>query len=147
MPRKAILLLDNAPTHPSEDELRDGEIKMMFLPPNVMSICQPMDQGVLETIKRNYHRQLLSSLIDSIDQGENMIEKLCKINLKDVAYFVAQSWESVGAGTIAKSWNVLLGEKPHSEEFASEDNDGVLPLLKQIPAKMRQLKTSTNGLP
>lgn len=92
-----------------------------------------MDQGVLETIKRNYRRQLLSSLIDSIDQGENMIEKLCKINLKDVAYFVAQSWESVGAGTIAKSWNVLLGEKPHSEESASEDNESVLPLLKQIP--------------
>lgn len=42
LPRKAILLLDNAPTHPSEDELRDGEIKTMFLPPNVTSICQPI---------------------------------------------------------------------------------------------------------
>ena len=46
-----------------------------------------------------------------------------------------RSWESVGAGTIAKSWNVLLGEKPHSVQkiSASEDNESVLPLLKQIP--------------
>lgn len=46
LPRRAVLLLDNAPTHPDADELKDGDIKAMFLPPNVTAICQPMDQGV-----------------------------------------------------------------------------------------------------
>lgn len=33
LPIRAILLLDNAPSHPSEDELQDDDIKAMFLPP------------------------------------------------------------------------------------------------------------------
>lgn len=49
-----LLLLDNAPTHPSCDILneKDEFIKVMFLPPNKTSLLQPMDQGVIETLKR-----------------------------------------------------------------------------------------------
>ncbi len=48
---KALLLLDNCSAHPDEDELvsSDGKIKAVFLPPNVTSLIQPMDQGVLES--------------------------------------------------------------------------------------------------
>lgn len=119
LPRKAVLLLDNATCHPDEDELREGEIKAMFLPPNVTSICQPMDQGTLETMKRNYRRILLSSLIDAMDQGEDMVDKLRHLNLKDIAYYLAESWESVRANTIAKSWNVLK----ENENNAPEDEN------------------------
>lgn len=51
LPIKAILLMDNAPSHPGEG-LHVGEI-VKFFPPNVTSIMQPMDQGVLEKIKKN----------------------------------------------------------------------------------------------
>lgn len=71
--------------------------------PNVTSVCQPMNQGALETLKRKYRRNILSSLIDAMDQGEDMVEKLRRWNMKDVAFYVAQSWESVTARTIAKS--------------------------------------------
>lgn len=50
LPIKAILLMDNAPSHPGEG-LHVGEI-VKFFPPNVTSIMQPMDQGVLEKIKK-----------------------------------------------------------------------------------------------
>lgn len=52
LPRKAVLILDNAPSHPCQDELADGYIKTIFLPPNVTAACQPMDQGVLEMLKK-----------------------------------------------------------------------------------------------
>ncbi|XP_025425198.1 jerky protein homolog-like [Sipha flava] len=45
LPKKAVLFIDNAPCHPSESELRDGEIYVKFLPPNVTSLIQPMDQA------------------------------------------------------------------------------------------------------
>ena len=53
---KAVLLLDNAPSHPASSTLvsADGNIKCLFLPPNVTSLVQPMDQGVLENLKRIY---------------------------------------------------------------------------------------------
>ena len=71
--------------------IRDS-IKAMFLPPNETAICQPMDQGILETIKRNYRRKLLSTVIEEIEEGQDMIEKLKRINVKDVDYWVARAW-------------------------------------------------------
>ncbi|KAJ8868647.1 hypothetical protein PR048_030186 [Dryococelus australis] len=53
------------------EELQDGDIKTMFLPPNATTICKPMDQSILETSKRNYRRKLLSTMIEEID-GHNM---------------------------------------------------------------------------
>lgn len=134
LPRKAVLLLDNAPTHPDPDELRDGDIKAMFLPPNVTAICQPMDQGVLETLKRNYRRKLLSTVIQEIEDGQNLIKKLKSINLKDVAYWVARAWADVGAQTIAKSWHKLLGEDENmAESMLDELHESILPLVQRIP--------------
>lgn len=40
--------MDNCPAHPGEEELVSGDIKTIFLPPNVTPLLQPMDQGVLE---------------------------------------------------------------------------------------------------
>lgn len=101
LPQKTVLL-DNATSHPNEDELQDGETKGLIFVSKRNILCQPMNQGALETLKRKYRRNLLSSLIDAMDKGEDMVEKLLR-NLKDVAYYVSQSWESVTARTIAKS--------------------------------------------
>lgn len=45
LPEKALLLLDNAPSHPGSDTLvtEDGNIRCVFLPPNTTSMIQPMD--------------------------------------------------------------------------------------------------------
>lgn len=59
LPLKAVLLLDNAPTHPGSDELKSGDIRVHYLPANVTSLIQPMDQGAIETLKWHYRRKLL----------------------------------------------------------------------------------------
>jgi hypothetical protein len=57
----ALLLLDSAPALPSAELLRskDGKIKCLFLPPNTSSLIQPMDQGVILTLKRLYRSSQL----------------------------------------------------------------------------------------
>ena len=62
---RAILFLDNCSAHPSEDELMsaDGKITAKFLPPNVTALLQPMDQGVLESIKRVYRKSILRDFV------------------------------------------------------------------------------------
>ena len=49
LPQKAVLVLDNCPAHPNVEDLtsEDGKITALYLPPNVTSLIQPMDQGVL----------------------------------------------------------------------------------------------------
>ena len=66
---KALLLLDNAPSDPDSSLLQssDGNIKCIYLPPNTTSLCQPMDQGVRENLKRRYKRLLLEKLLLSME--------------------------------------------------------------------------------
>uniref|UniRef100_K7F827 HTH CENPB-type domain-containing protein n=1 Tax=Pelodiscus sinensis TaxID=13735 RepID=K7F827_PELSI len=45
---KAVLLLDNCRAHPPASELVSGNIFATYLPPNVTSLIQPMDQGVIQ---------------------------------------------------------------------------------------------------
>ncbi|GBL73751.1 hypothetical protein AVEN_230730-1 [Araneus ventricosus] len=54
LPRQALLLIDNAPSHPEIEYLKSGNIKAMFLPVNVTSLIQSMDQGVINDLKLNF---------------------------------------------------------------------------------------------
>ena len=68
---KAVLLLDNAPAHPGSSKLssKDGKIKVMFLPPNTTSLIQPMDQGVIESAKRQYRNIFLQQCLVVTEDG------------------------------------------------------------------------------
>jgi hypothetical protein len=47
LPEKALLVLDNALSHPIESELKKRKYKSGFLPTNVTSLIQPMNQGII----------------------------------------------------------------------------------------------------
>ena len=47
--RNLTLVIDNCPAHPHIDNLK--AIKLYFLPPNITSKTQPMDQGVIRSLK------------------------------------------------------------------------------------------------
>ncbi|XP_046666442.1 jerky protein homolog [Homalodisca vitripennis] len=93
--RKAILLMDNAPSHPDASELVSGDIKAAFLPPNVTSLIQPLDQGVLEAMKRHYRRRLLQVLLTWLDERITVTAALKKITVKDVSYWIASAWDDL----------------------------------------------------
>uniref|UniRef100_K7G5J3 Jerky protein homolog-like n=1 Tax=Pelodiscus sinensis TaxID=13735 RepID=K7G5J3_PELSI len=133
LPRKAILVINNVPSHPHEDELISGDIRVIFLPPNITSLCQPMDQSVLEALKKKYCCKLLTIVIEAIDDGNGMIDKLRTVNIKDVIYWIAQSWEEIVPQTLARSWRKLLPKDENTQEMVQENWDNLLPLLQQIP--------------
>uniref|UniRef100_A0A5S6QLW1 DDE-1 domain-containing protein n=1 Tax=Trichuris muris TaxID=70415 RepID=A0A5S6QLW1_TRIMR len=62
---KVLLLVDNTPAHPSVQQLDEVDelVTIKFLPPNVTPLIQPMDQGVIQTSKRHYRKQLLRQLL------------------------------------------------------------------------------------
>ena len=98
LPAKALLLMDNASSHPSIEELcsQDGLIKTMFLPTNTTSLIQPMDQGVLYNLKRRYKRHLLEKMIlyETID-GLLYDQFAKNVNIKDCIHSVANAWEQI----------------------------------------------------
>ena len=94
MEPKALLLLDNCPAHPPAENLisRCGKIKVSYLPKNTTSRIQPLDQGIIATLKCNYRHLLLSKLID-----DDIIISEClkKVNVKEVIYHVGNAWDHV----------------------------------------------------
>ncbi|KFM69218.1 Jerky-like protein, partial [Stegodyphus mimosarum] len=92
LPRKQSLILDNALSHPNAEQFRNEDIRAMSLPPNVTSVSQPMDQEVLEALKKKYRCKLLLSLVLAMEEGCDMIEKLKKIGCEEVTDGHVEEW-------------------------------------------------------
>lgn len=77
---KFLLILDNASCHPSAEELNtvEPQFKVVYLPPNVTSILQLMDQGVTEALKRSYRSLFLRNLVLSDATAPDAIKTFLK---------------------------------------------------------------------
>ena len=95
-----LLLLDNAPAYPSADSLpQDEDIDVMFTPSNVTSILHPLDQNVIETFKRLYHKSFLLYLL-ALSKNEKGSKQLIKeFSLKESPYMIGDAWDSVKTET------------------------------------------------
>ncbi|XP_064419100.1 jerky protein homolog [Latimeria chalumnae] len=101
---KAILLLDNCRAHPKEQELVSGNIFTIFLPANVTSLIQPMDQGVIQNMKCFYRKDFLRKLINH----EGTIQDFqSQYNIKDVIFNIACAWKLVKSETLRRAWRKL----------------------------------------
>lgn len=120
LPEKALLLLDNAPSHPPAEELKsnDGKIFVMFMPPNVTPLIQPMDQNVLRLTKLQYRNSLLSFLVAG---DQPLAEALKKITLKDAVIHLAAAWDKISPQIISKCWDNIMGSIDAEQEAVDED--------------------------
>lgn len=120
MEPKAILLLDNAGSHPAEDILitRDGKIFAIFMPPNVTSLIQPMDQNIIRITKLYYRTHLLTSIVAKSSDPSEVLKSL---SLKDAVINLHVAWEKIDETLISKCWKAIL---PNEEE----DPDDNVPL-------------------
>ena len=95
--RKVALIIDNCPAHPKIQGLK--AVTLIFLPPNTTSRTQPMDQGVIRSLKHHYRKQVIGKHLRAIDNDEE-----AKINVLDALYFLQQAWNSVTQQTIANCY-------------------------------------------
>ena len=126
---KAVLLIDNCSAHPSEQDLISDDKKVItqFLPPNVTSLIQPMDQGVLVSIKRIYRRKILEELVlhDNHSTGTSIITFLKGINLLKVSEMISSSWNDIKDLTLRRSWGKIfpIESSPECLQIAHEGHD------------------------
>lgn len=96
--RKIILFLDNAGSHPRELNLRN--VKIIFLPPNTTSICQPLDQGVIQNFKFYYRDLILKHILSNMGGAKSVSELSKSIDVLEALYFIKTSWNKVTSVTI-----------------------------------------------
>ncbi|XP_042225887.1 tigger transposable element-derived protein 7-like [Homarus americanus] len=116
---KAIILLNNAPSHHNIEKLcsRDGRIRCQALIPNTTSAIQPMDQGVIYATKWLYKRKILDEVKEVEETSEDQVEdtgrqrtfrNLKLYNFRSSSHNFAASAKEVKATILIKSWEKLL---------------------------------------
>lgn len=130
LPLKALLLLDNAPAHPLDEDLQsiDENFTVLYMPPNCTALIQPMDQNVIQNVKVNYKKKLLLNVFaqQELDSECTVSDVLKKTTMKDAVFTLAESWNQLNANLIKKSWSPLWPqlnvEEHNDEDFEPEDD-------------------------
>ena len=77
--------------------LKNGCTNLVFLPPNTTSILQPMDQGVITSLKAHYWGRVIHRLCRALDKTKT----LPKVSILQAMKILVSSWKAVSAQTIA----------------------------------------------
>ncbi|CAB3246373.1 unnamed protein product [Arctia plantaginis] len=94
--KKILLLVDNCPAHPNVTDLKS--ITLAFLPPNTTSVLQPMDQGIIRSLKMNFRKNLVLKMINCLDANEN--HSSTKVTVLDAILMVNDAWNKISRSTI-----------------------------------------------
>lgn len=103
-PRKVLLIMDNFSAHAAAVEANDGllnNLVICYLPPNVTSKYQPLDQGVIASFKSYYRRSWLQYMVDEFDEGRN---PLYTTNVLKALRWTLQAWQFTKQSSIANCW-------------------------------------------
>ena len=92
--RKILLLVDNCRAHPIISDLE--AVELVFLPKNTTAKLQPMDMGVIRSLKAYYRTLLVRKVLECLDAGNSAP----KISVLDAMFMATSAWKSVTSQTI-----------------------------------------------
>ena len=133
-----VLIIDNCKAHPEIKGLTN--IALEFLPPNTTSVLQPMDQGIIRSLKAHYRSSLVKKVIDCIDNNEPMP----KINVLDAMQMATDAWKKVTDETIVNCFR-KSGISEGSQEAAVSDADDPFNELNSLVGQLCQLSPESVG--
>ena len=109
--RRVILLLDNCSAHGRPDLLPLlSHVHVLYLPKNTTSRLQPLDAGVIASVKQRYRRFLVRRAVDNIDSETE--DDPYKTNLKQAIESIYNIWNGLAPSIVRSGWcNTGLLEK------------------------------------
>ena len=106
--RKIALVIDNCPAQPEVSGLK--WVELIFLPPNTTSITQPMDQGVIRSLKAKYRSLAVKKQIQNLEKKS----ELPKFSILTAMKMLRKAWDSIPNKTFTncfkKSWNIYRSD-------------------------------------
>lgn len=147
-PQKALLLLNNASVHPTEDELttEDKCISVMFLPPKCTALIQPMDQHITQFVKQDFKKNLL---LKAVAENQQIQKTLNEFNMKDMTFALCQSLDALPLSTITSSWKKLwpdIVSTPTNDPQISVPSEVLEQIFAEVQISPEDLETWCGGL-
>lgn len=84
--RKVLFIVDNCPGQGKIENLE--AVTVEFLPANMTSVLQPMDQGVIEVARKIYRKSLLHRILLSYEN-----DKGYEIDLLGAVHLLSSAWQ------------------------------------------------------
>ncbi|XP_029054068.1 tigger transposable element-derived protein 1-like [Osmia bicornis bicornis] len=134
---KALLLIDNAPSHPTHlsDLTTCIPVEMVFLPPNITSLIQPMHHGVISNFKAYYLRRTFRQLNDKTNgEDKQSIRDFWKnYNIMDAVANINLSWNEVTEKCLKGVWKNVWPELSKNVDIRESivDVDEIVKLANQ----------------
>lgn len=117
--RNIILFIDNCPAHSKDLQLKLEFIKLAFFPPNMSSKLQPLNQGVIQTMKCHYRRRILKKTLNCLTKNKKI-----NISLMDCVDEISNAWNmDVKSETIANCFR-----KAGFDQYSECLEEGEIPL-------------------
>ena len=126
--KKILLLVNNCLAHPHITDLKS--VTLVFLPPYTTSVLQPMDQGIIRTLKSLFRKNLVLKMIQFLDGCRSGSVENLKITVLDAILMIQDTWTQFKQGTIFNCYkhagfvrsNVECTLTSNAEEFNKEDD-------------------------
>lgn len=129
--RKVLLFIDNCPAHPKNIQNLTN-IELVYFPPNLTSVLQPMDQGIIQNLKQHYRRKILMKVISAMENKQAV-----QVTILDAVRELSRCWSAdVKPQTIAncfrKAGFIKGDETVEDNEIWSETDEIPLGQLKAM---------------
>lgn len=95
--RHILLFVDNATCH--KNMLEKSNIRLEYLPANCTSVVQPMDQGVIWSLKCKLRKAILEFAIRQVDNAVDF-DIACNIDVLRAMQFIGKAWNDVHPDTV-----------------------------------------------
>ncbi|XP_062538252.1 tigger transposable element-derived protein 4-like [Armigeres subalbatus] len=68
--RKVLMFVDNCSAHPKSVETKLKAVKLVLFSPNATSVLQPLDLGIIKTLKHSYRHKLFKGRIHTMETNQ-----------------------------------------------------------------------------
>ena len=124
------LIVDTCPVHPNIKGLNAA--RLAFRPPNTTSKTQPMDQGVIRSLKAKYRGKIIQRLTQKVFPATSILDvmKLSQPSCSDIA-------ETTVKNCFPKLWNFRGGSKGSDpfKDLSSNELENTINEL-HVPAEL-----------
>ena len=105
-----LYVCDNASSHQSRDY---SHIQFVMLPPNATSVIQPLDQGIILSVKRRYKKKLAERYLVSVENNKDANALLKQLDIVAATNMVHNAWKET-TSTIIQNCFRKVGFKHHN---------------------------------
>lgn len=135
---QCLLLLNNAPINLSIERFDSigKRCQVILVSPKVTSLAQPVQQGIIEKLKRIYKKDLLRLLLTADAVEDVCVQKALKpIDLLKCCYFLKNAWDKVTGVNVQNGWRHIFPSCSNLKVEVDSDEDvrSLFDMMEKMP--------------